>query len=59
MSYCLCHFPSGLGEKIWDKFYVLEFAAKLLGSPPRWFIGSTILIPIDPLFQLQNSFLTL
>jgi hypothetical protein len=41
------------------KFYLLEFAAKLLGGPPRYPIGSLVelLIPVGLLFQLQYSFL--
>ncbi len=37
------------------QFNVLEFAAKLLGGPPCYHIGSLVelLIPIGPLFQLR------
>ncbi len=36
--------------------YVLDFAAKLLGGPPCYPIGSLfeLLIPIGPLFQFSN-----
>ncbi len=44
---------------MWEKFYILEFAAKVLGGPPCYPIGSLVelLIPISPLFQIQYSFL--
>jgi hypothetical protein len=59
MSCRLCHFPSGYGENTWEKFYVLAFAAKLLGGPPCYYIGSLVelLIPVGPLFQHRYSFL--
>jgi hypothetical protein len=61
MSCRLCHFPSCQGENIWEKFYVLEFAAKLLGGPPCYPIDSLV-EPLNPsglLFQLRYSFQTL
>jgi hypothetical protein len=42
MSCRLCHFSSGKGENIREKFYVFEFAAKLLGGPPFYPIGSLV-----------------
>jgi hypothetical protein len=39
---------------IWEKFYELEFAAKILGGPPCYPIGSLVelLTPIGPMLQL-------
>jgi hypothetical protein len=39
----------------------MEFAAKFLGGPPCYPLGSLVelLIPVDPLFHLQYGFLTL
>ncbi len=28
MSYCICHFPSGLGDNIIEKLYILQNTAK-------------------------------
>jgi hypothetical protein len=52
-------FQEARGEKIWEKFYLLESAAKLLGGPPYYLIGSLVdlLIPIGSLFQLQYSYI--
>jgi hypothetical protein len=54
MSCRFFHFPSGSGGNIYEKFYVMEFAAELLAGPPCDPIGSLVelLTPIGLLFQL-------
>jgi hypothetical protein len=46
MSCHLCHFPSGKGENIWEKFYVLElllnYLAALLVTPLVYWYSRTI-----------------
>jgi hypothetical protein len=55
MSCRLCHFQAVEVKKHVGEIYVLDFAAKLLGGPPCYHIGSLVelLIPIGPLFQLR------
>jgi hypothetical protein len=55
MSCHHCQFPSGSGENIWEKFYALEFTAKLLGGPPCYPIGSLVELLI-PFVQPSNMF---
>jgi hypothetical protein len=53
MSCRLCPLPRGEGEKIWDKLYLVEFAANYL-RPSLFPLGSLyeFLIPIGLLFKL-------
>jgi hypothetical protein len=40
----LCQYPSGSGENLWEKFFVLKFAAKLLSSPPCYWLNYWFLL---------------
>jgi hypothetical protein len=58
MICCLCHFPRGLGENIWEKYMYWTLMHQIT-LRPLFPIGplDEFLIPTRILFQLQYDFL--